>query len=218
MTRAAPLFHLTRLPRAGQYALLLAGLFMYGLSLRLMLNAGVGVSPWDVFHVGVTRHLPVTVGMVSIGSGLLLLGYTALVLREKFGPGTLLNILLIGVVMDLLATVVPHPAQPPVQWAQFLLGVLLLGLATGAYVGAGLGAGPRDSLMLGLHRVYGWPVARIRTAVEVVVLLAGVLLGGPAGWGTLAFALLVGHSVSVGLRLFGLGPEKPQRGLGARPS
>lgn len=206
--QTAPLIFLTRLQPAGQYALLLLGLGLYGLSLRMMLNAGVGVAPWDVFHVGVTRWLPLTVGQVSILSGLLLVLYTSLHLRERFGPGTLLNVVLIGLVMDLLGGVVPHPQHALWQWSQFLMGVLLVGLATGAYVGAGLGAGPRDSLMLGLHRRRGWSVARIRTGVELVVLAAGVLLGGPFGWGTLAYALGVGPSVSFGLGLFGLKGKK----------
>ncbi|GGK26038.1 membrane protein [Deinococcus malanensis] len=206
--RPAPLIFLTRLQPAGQYTLLLLGLGLYGLSLRLMLNAGVGVAPWDVFHVGVTHWLPLTVGQVSIASGMLLVLYTSLSLRERFGPGTLLNVVLIGLVMDLLGGVVPQPQQPLAQWTQFLLGVLLIGLATGAYVGAGLGAGPRDSLMLGLHRQRGWSVAHIRTGVELVVLAAGVLLGGPLGWGTLVYALGIGPSVSFGLGLFGLKGKK----------
>ncbi|MFC4638526.1 YczE/YyaS/YitT family protein [Deinococcus hohokamensis] len=204
MIQSAPLASLTRLRPAGQYLLLLSGLVLYGLSLRLMLNAGIGVAPWDVFHVGVTRWLPLSVGQVSILSGLVLVLYTSLNLRERVGPGTILNVLVIGLVMDLLSEAVPHPTQLAWQGLQFALGVGLIGLATGAYVGAGLGAGPRDSLMLGLQRRHGWPVVRIRTGVELAVLLAGVLLGGPVGWGTLAFALMVGPSVGFGLGLFGL--------------
>lgn len=169
-----------------------------------MLNAGVGVAPWDVFHVGVTHHLPLSVGQVSVLTGALLVLYTTLSLRERAGLGTALNVLLIGVVMDLLAGSVPRPQTAGGQWAQFLVGVWLLGVATGAYVGAGMGAGPRDSLMLGLQRQYGWPVARVRLGVELLVLGLGALLGGPLGWGTLAFALLVGPSVGAGLGLFGL--------------
>ncbi|MFC4428011.1 YczE/YyaS/YitT family protein [Deinococcus navajonensis] len=211
MIQSAPLASLTRLQPAGQYLLLGSGLILYGLSLRLMLNAGIGVSPWDVFHVGVTRWLPLSVGQVSILSGLLLVVYTALHLRERVGPGTLLNVVVIGLVMDLLSEAVPHPTRLLWQCVQFALGVGLIGLATGAYVGAGLGAGPRDSLMLGLQRRHGWPVARIRTGVELVVLVAGMLLGGPFGWGTLAFALAVGPSVGFGLGLFGLGARKAQQ-------
>ncbi|UBV41858.1 membrane protein [Deinococcus taeanensis] len=183
-------------------ALLVTGLTLYGLSLRLMLNAHVGVAPWEVLHVGITRWAPLSVGAVSILTGVVIVAFTALRLQERLGLGTLLNVLLIGAFLDLFATVVPEPAALPLRWAQFLAGVALLGLATGAYVGAGLGAGPRDGLTLALRRVTGWPVPRIRTGVEVAVLLAGWALGGPIGWGTLVFALTVGPAMGWGLRLF----------------
>ena len=205
---AAPLAPLTRQGLAGRYVLLVAGLFLYGLSLRLMIEARVGVAPWEVFHLGLSAHAGLSVGQVSILVGLALLAYTRLNLREPLGVGTLLNVLLIGVFLDALAPLVHTPGTLAGRWAQFLLGVALLGLATGAYVGAGLGAGPRDGLMLGLNRVYGWPVARIRTVVELVVLAAGTALGGALGWGTLVFALLAGPSMAWGLALFGVGKGK----------
>lgn len=206
MPPAASLSPLTRgsLSLPGRYALLIGGLFLYGLSLRLMIDARIGVAPWDVFHLGLSGALPITVGQASIGAGLVLLAYTYFGLGERVGMGTLINVLLIGLFLDLLGPLIPDPSSWPLRAAQFAFGVLLLGLATGAYVGAGLGAGPRDGLMLGLNRRYGWPVARIRTAVELVVLGLGALLGGPVGWGTLAFALTVGPSVALGLRLFGV--------------
>ena len=194
-----------------RFLLLLAGLLGYGLSLRLMIAARVGVAPWEVFHLGLSGRSGLhgqgglSVGQVSILVGLALLAYTRLKLGERLGIGTLLNVLLIGLFLDALAPLVHTPGTLAGRWAQFLLGLGLLGLATGAYVGAGLGAGPRDGLMLGLHRVYGWPVARIRTVVELVVLAAGTALGGPLGWGTVVFALLAGPSMAWGLRLFGVG-------------
>nr|WP_157451662.1 membrane protein [Deinococcus aquatilis] len=208
MTRPAPLVALTRLPMPGRYALLIFGLFLYGLSLRLMLDARVGVAPWEVLHVGITRHLPLSVGVVSILTGVVIVAFTALKLREKIGPGTLLNVLLIGTFLDVLAPLIPNPENLGLRWIQFVLGVALLGLATGTYVAAGLGAGPRDGLTLGLRRVYGWPVSRTRTGVEIAVLGTGLLLGGPVGWGTLVFALAIGPAMSAGLGLFGLGQRK----------
>ncbi|MFB9994333.1 YitT family protein [Deinococcus oregonensis] len=208
MTRPAPLVALTRLPALGRYALLISGLFLYGLSLRLMLDARIGVAPWEVLHVGITRHLPLSVGVVSILTGLLIVAFTALKLREKIGPGTVLNVILIGTFLDVLAPLIPNPEGLGLRWLQFVLGVALLGLATGTYVAAGLGAGPRDGLTLGLRRVYGWPVSRTRTGVEVVVLATGLLLGGPIGWGTLVFALAIGPAMSAGLGLFGLAQKK----------
>nr|WP_221284022.1 membrane protein [Deinococcus humi] len=187
--------------------LLLSGLFLYGLSLRLMLDAHVGTAPWEVLHVGVTRHLPLTVGVVSILTGAAIVAFTALRLRERIGVGTLLNVVLIGVFLDVLAPLIPDPTMLGWRWVQFLLGVGLLGFATGAYVAAGLGAGPRDGLTLALNRLTGWPVPRIRSGVELLVLLLGWALGGPLGWGTLVFALTVGPAMGWGLGLFGVGKK-----------
>ena len=217
MPRAASLAPLTRGGRVGRFALLIGGLLLYGLSLRLMIDARIGVAPWEVLHLGLSRVLPLTVGQASIGVGALLLAYTSFGLRERVGLGTLFNVLLIGIFLDVFGPLVPDPVGWPRRAAQFAAGVALLGLATGAYVGAGLGAGPRDGLMLGLNRRYGWPVARIRTVVELVVLLLGALLGGPVGWGTLAFALLVGHSVSFGLSLFGVRGSASPGAMPRRP-
>ncbi|WP_415814820.1 YczE/YyaS/YitT family protein, partial [Deinococcus marmoris] len=171
MTAPAPLARLVRPSRLARFALLLTGLFLYGLSLRMMLDANVGTAPWEVLHVGLTRHLPLTVGVVSILTGAAIVAFTALRLKERIGLGTVLNVVLIGVFLDLLAPLIPNPVALGWRWGQFLLGVGLLGFATGAYVAAGLGAGPRDGLTLALNRLSGWPVPRIRSAVEVAVLL-----------------------------------------------
>ncbi|MEF2278624.1 YitT family protein [Deinococcus sp. YIM 134068] len=202
---AAPLVALTRLPLWGRYGLLVFGLFLYGLSLRLMLDARVGVAPWEVLHLGVTRHLPLSIGMVSVLTGVLIVAFTALRLRERVGPGTVVNVVLIGVFLDVLGPLVPDPDALAARWVQFVLGVALLGLATGTYVAAGLGAGPRDGLILGLSRVTGWNVARVRTGIELVVLAVGWVLGGLVGWGTLVFALGSGPAMAAGLALYGLG-------------
>jgi uncharacterized protein len=185
-------------------SLLVAGLFLYGLALRMMLDAHVGLAPWEAFHQGVTRVLPLSIGVVSILTGALIVAVSWLTLRERPGLGTLLNVLGIGLFLDLLGPLVPNPTVLFAQWAQFLLGVLLLGLATGTYVAAGLGAGPRDGLVLALARRRGWPVAPLRSGVELVVLLLGWRLGGQVGLGTLVFALSIGPSMAFGLRLYGL--------------
>lgn len=202
--RPAPLAAAARLPLPGRYALLVLGLALYGLSLRLMLDARVGVAPWEAFHLGVTRHLPLSIGAVSILTGVLIVALTRLRLREPIGPGTVLNVLLIGLFLDVLGPLVPDPAALPVRWAQFALGVAGLGLATGTYVAAGLGAGPRDGLILGLSRVTGWRVAQLRSGIELAVLGLGWALGGQVGWGTLAFALASGPAMAAGLALYGL--------------
>nr|WP_246580720.1 membrane protein [Deinococcus aestuarii] len=183
---------------------------MYGLSLRLMLDARVGVAPWEVLHLGVTRHLPLSIGLVSILTGVLIVAFTALRLREPIGPGTVINVLLIGLFLDVLGPLVPDPVALAGRWAQFLLGVALLGLATGTYVAAGLGAGPRDGLILGLSRMTGWDVARVRTGIELAVLALGWALGGLVGWGTLVFALGSGPAMAAGLALYGLTRGQPR--------
>ncbi|BDP42109.1 membrane protein [Deinococcus aetherius] len=209
MTRPAPLAFVTAQPVWRRFLLLVFGLFLYGLSLRLMLDARVGLAPWEVLHLGVTRHLPLSIGMVSILTGVLIVAFTALRLREPIGPGTVVNVLLIGLFLDVLGPLVPDPVALPGRWAQFLLGVALLGLATGTYVAAGLGAGPRDGLILGLSRVTGWEVARVRTGIELAVLAVGWALGGLVGWGTLVFALGSGPAMAAGLALFGLKRGRP---------
>lgn len=219
MPRPAPLAAATRLPTAGRYGLLVFGLALYGLALRLMLDARVGVAPWEAFHLGVTRHLPLTLGTVSILTGMLIVAVSVLGLRERIGPGAVLNVLLIGLFLDLLAPLVPDPSGFLARWGQFGLGVGLLGLATGTYVAAGLGAGPRDGLVLGLSRRTGWDVARVRGGIELLVLALGWLLGGLVGWGTLAFALASGPAMRAGLGLYGLGQSpKPSAGAATHPA
>ncbi|WP_216323290.1 YczE/YyaS/YitT family protein [Deinococcus aestuarii] len=210
MTRPAPLAFVTAQPVGRRFLLLVFGLFLYGLSLRLMLDARVGVAPWEVLHLGVTRHLPLSIGLVSILTGVLIVAFTALRLREPIGPGTVINVLLIGLFLDVLGPLVPDPVALAGRWAQFLLGVALLGLATGTYVAAGLGAGPRDGLILGLSRMTGWDVARVRTGIELAVLALGWALGGLVGWGTLVFALGSGPAMAAGLALYGLTRGQPR--------
>lgn len=208
VTRAAPRVNTGLWPFGARFALLIFGLFLYGLAIRLMLNAGVGLSPWDTFHQGLARRAGFTVGEASILAGLVVLAFGWLWLRVRPGLGSVLNMLLIGVFIDLLAFLAPHPAFLVGRWAQFALGVALMGLATGTYIASGMGAGPRDGLVIGLGARYGWPVGRVRTGLELLVLLAGVLLGGQVGWGTLAFALGIGPAMSFGLRLYGLERKK----------
>lgn len=203
MLHAAPLAFITRLGAPARFVHLLLSLAVCSFAIRLMIDANIGASPWDVFHIGLSRWLPITVGQASIVAGIAVVTVAWLGFREKYGLGTILNVLEIGLLIDVLAPFTPHPTHLPAQWGQFLLGVLLAGFGTAAYISAGFGAGPRDGLMMALHRQYGWPIARIRSSLEVGILLLGALLGGPVGPGTLVFALLMGPSVGAGLRLFG---------------
>ena len=172
---------------------LLAGLWLYGASLALLVRSELGVAPWDVLHQGLSR----TFGL-SIGTWVLLVGALVLLLwlplRQRPGIGTLSNVLLVGVALDATLAVLPGADAPPARAALLLGGVLLNAVATALYVGARLGPGPRDGLMTGLA-ARGLPVRTVRTAIEVVVLLAGLALDGTAGVGTVVYALAVGPLV-----------------------
>lgn len=188
---------------------LMVGLFGYGLSVALMIASGLGLGPWDAFHVGVHNLTGISVGMASIIVGLfLLIGIWFMNVRP--GIGTLVNMLMIGLFIDLLLPLLP----PATNWlwglSYYVPGVLICGLATGFYIAAGLGTGPRDGLMLGLHQRTGWPVRRVRTLIELLVLGVGVLMGGTIGIGTLIYALGIGPAAQWGLRICGALEERPQ--------
>jgi hypothetical protein len=188
----------------GRFLLLNAGLFLYGLGLSAMIRADVGLAPWDALHVGLSGVVPgLSIGVASIGVGLALLIVAARFLGMRVGVGSVLNMLFIGLYIDLLS---PHLPRPPgaLAWVQFLGGTLLIGLATGTYIASDFGAGPRDGVVLGLARRTGWPVKYLRTGIELAALGTGFLLGARVGWGTLIFALAVGPAMSLGLSLYGL--------------
>mgnify|MGYP000113431776 CR=1 FL=1 len=194
---------------ARQWVQLMIGLCLYGIAITLMLRSELGLGPWDMFHQGISRLIGLPVGVVSQLVGFALLGGLMLA-RVRFGWGTISNILLIGLVIDLTLPLVP--TAPNLVWAYsyYAVAMVACGLATGAYIGAQMGAGPRDSLMMILSRRSGWPVRRVRTAIELVVLLCGWLMGGKAGVGTLIFALSIGPAAQWGLHLFDAVPKLPQ--------
>ncbi|MFZ3417806.1 YczE/YyaS/YitT family protein [Arthrobacter sp. 3Tela_A] len=174
---------------------LLAGLFFYGFSIGMMIRAGLGVSPWDVLGQGTSLQTGIAFGLVTNLIGLVVL-LLWIPLRQKPGVGTVLNVLLVGPSAEVALAVVDEPAQ---LWGQILLftaGLVLLAVATGLYIGARMGPGPRDGLMTGIHARFGWPLWAVRTGIEVTVLAIGWALGGAVGLGTVAFALLIGPMVN----------------------
>jgi uncharacterized membrane protein YczE len=186
------------------------GFMLYGLALALIVRAGVGTSTWLVLEVALADLLGIQIGTMTVYMGFAVL-VLALGLRERIGWGTLGNILSIGPWLNLFLWLIPAPDENlPLQIGMFLLGILVQGLATAIYIGVDAGAGPRDSLMLALHRTTGVSIRVARGAIELVVVLIGWLLGGPAGWGTVAFALLIGPSVQWAFRLFHVQPHKPE--------
>jgi len=193
----------------GRVTQFLLGLLGMGLGLAIMLEAGIGVGPWAVFHDGIARVTPLSFGqalvLVGVGVGAMAWFWTG----ERPGPGTLVNMALIGPSVDVYRGLAIMPSQEAFLpgLLQFVVGLLVVGFATGTYITARFGAGPRDMFMLGLSQKLRWPIRRTRTTMEAVVLLAGVLLGGSVGLGTLAFALLIGPVVQRSLRLFRYAPK-----------
>lgn len=178
---------------------LLLGLWLYGLAIALMIEGAVGASPWDVFHLGVSLHLPLSFGTVMIVTAVAVL-LAWIPLRQMPGLGTVANTLLLGPFADFNLALLGPPDSLPLRCAYMLGGVAVCAFATALYVGAQLGPGPRDGLMTGLARRTGWPIRRVRTIIEVAVLIVGVLLGGVAGVGTVVFALGVGPATQFFLR------------------
>lgn len=195
------------------------GLLLYGFSIALMVNAGVGLGPWDVLHEGLSMVLPITIGWAMIGAGMVVLLLTPLLGQINMGLGTLLNMTLIGLWTDafLAQPWFPEPQQFIVGLVVFLIGLALNGLATGLYITAGLGAGPRDGFALALAQRLGRSVRLARTGVEITVLLTGMLLGGTAGVGTVFFALLIGPFMQTALRLLA-GLQRYHDARAARPA
>ncbi|WP_311244224.1 hypothetical protein [Microbacterium sp. WCS2018Hpa-23] len=173
---------------------LLAGLFLYGVALGLMVRGGIGVAPWDVLALGISGQTGIGYGVVTVLVSVLVL-VLWIPLRQRVGLGTLLNALLVGPSADLALFVIPEPSSIWIGAPMFVAGLLLLAFATGLYIAADFGPGPRDGLMTGLVARTGRPVWLVRTLIEGSVLLIGFLLGGPVGVGTVLFAFGVGPLV-----------------------
>ncbi len=175
---------------ARRFLQLFAGLILYGASDAMILGARLGADPWDVLHQGLARRTGLAVGTcaVIVGAAVLLLWIP---LRQRPGIGTLCNVVVIGLVINLTLPWMPRSPGMATAVALLLGGVLLNGVATGAYIGAGLGPGPRDGLMTG-YAARGHSIRVVRTAIEVVVVIAGFVLGGTVGLGTLVYAACIG--------------------------
>lgn len=184
---------------------LYAGLALYGMSMSLQVRAGLGLDPWDVFHQGLSEHIGLRFGTTTIvvGAAVLLLWIP---LRQRPGLGTVSNVAVIGVVVNLTLDALPSPDTLPIRSVFLVSGVVLNGVATGCYIGAGLGPGPRDGLMTGLA-ARGRSIRVVRTAIEVTVLATGLLLGGSVGIGTLLYAVSIGPLAHVFIPLLAVSPS-----------
>jgi uncharacterized membrane protein YczE len=187
-----------RLPR------LVIGLILCGIGIALMINANLGLAPWDVLHQGISKRTGVSIGTVGIAVGFAVL-LLWLPLKERLGVGTLVNVVLIGLTINVVLPLLPDDPSIGVRWAFLIVGAALLGPGGGLYIGAGLGAGPRDGLMTSLAE-RGWSIRLVRTVMELTVLALGWVLGGSVGIGTLLFALTIGPNVHWCLERMSLEP------------
>ena len=182
------------------------GLLLYGASLALMVRADLGLNPWSVLHQGLSERTGISLGMVVNLVGLLVL-LVWIPLRQKPGVGTICNVLLIGTAADVALWALPPIEGLALRIAFLVAAIVLNGAATAAYIGAGLGPGPRDGLTTGLVRITGWRIGWARTAIEVAVLAMGWLLGGVAGVGTVLYALANGPLVQWFMARFEIAPK-----------
>lgn len=188
---------------------LYVGLGLYGLSTAMFIRSDLGVDPWDVFHLGVALQLGMSIGTVIIltGAAVLLLWIP---LRQMPGLGTISNVICIGLAADASMALLPEMTSLPLRVAMLVAGIVVNAIATGMYIGAGFGPGPRDGLMTGIHARFGWSIRSVRTAIEVSVLLIGIMLGGSFGFGTVLYALTIGPLIQLCLPLFRHRPRAPK--------
>ncbi|TDQ78513.1 putative membrane protein YczE [Dongia mobilis] len=179
---------------------LLLGFVIWGLAVALQVRAELGLSPWDVFHQGLGFRLGITIGMAGVVTsvGVLLLWIP---LRMKPGIGTVLNALVIGPSADLFLLILPPIDDLLLRWVFLLLGILLMGVGSALYLPARLGTGPRDGVMVGLNRKFGFSIRFARTIVEVCALVIGWFLGGTVGLGTLVAAIGIGPTIQACLQI-----------------
>jgi uncharacterized membrane protein YczE len=186
---------------------LFVGLVLFGASLALMLRSGLGLGPWDVLHQGLAERTGLPIGQVVIGVAVVVL-LLWIPLRQRPGFGTISNVIVVGLAVDATLALLPEPHPLVVRFGYLILGILANAVATGLYIGAGLGPGPRDGLMTGLAR-RGHSIRLVRTLIELSVLAVGWLLGGTVGIGTVLYAVTIGPLVGVLLPRLTIAPCRP---------
>ena len=180
---------------------LFIGLLVFGFGLACIIHANLGLGPWDVLHQGLSIHTGIPIGTVSIPVGfLIMLGW--LPLGERPGWGTLANVIVVGLEIDIVLWFLPPVEHPMIRAGLLVGGIVVGGIGSALYLSAHLGAGPRDGLMLGLARRTGWSIRLIRTLIELTALAGGWLLGGTVGIGTVAVAFGIGPVIQTALRFF----------------
>ncbi|MCW2474117.1 MULTISPECIES: YitT family protein [unclassified Symbiopectobacterium] len=186
---------------AYRLGLLYVGLALYGMAIAMMIRGNLGVDPWDVFHLGLAQHLPLSVGTIIILIGALVL-LLWIPLRQRPGLGTISNVVVIGLATNVGLDLLPEFEHLGARTALLVGGVITNGLATGMYIGAGFGPGPRDGLMTGIVARTGWQIRYVRTGIELTVLVVGWILGGTVGVGTVVYAFAIGPLIQLFLPYF----------------
>ena len=186
---------------------LVAGLYVFGWGVALMVHAGIGVGPWDVFAQGLSKTLGISFGWATLVVSFIVLACW-IPLKQKLGIGTVLNAILIGLFADTVFPLLPTLTSYWPQLGEFVLGMIVMAFATGLYISANLGSGPRDGLMIGTARATGWKLWMVRTGYEFIVMAIGFFLGGQIREGTLIFALFIGYLMQTALRLWGVSSHK----------
>lgn len=188
---------------------LIGGLFLYALGIVVTMNAHIGYAPWDVFHVGISKTVGISIGNASIIIGVIVV-IIAVLLGEKIGIGTILNMLLIGVFLDVLLKldIIMTTNNFLIGILMMIIGLFIISLASYFYIGSGFGAGPRDSLMVAITRKTGLPVGVCRVTIELLAALVGWKLGGMIGIGTIISAFVIGFCVQVTFKLLKFDPTK----------
>lgn len=171
-----------------------SGLVLFGIGISLVVRARLGLAPWDVFHQGLSEHLDIPIGTIIVLTSLVVM-LLWIPLDQPVGLGTILNAFLIGLTVNIVLPLIPEIHDIAVRILLMCVGIGIVAIASGLYIGSGLGPGPRDGLMMGLN-IKGYKISRARTFVEVSVLIAGIALGGQAGIGTVLFALGIGPLVA----------------------
>jgi uncharacterized membrane protein YczE len=183
------------------------GLFIYGLGIAMLVHAKIGIPPWDVFAQGISKQTGLTFGWSTVVVSAIVL-VCWLPLKQKYGIGTVLNGLLIGVWCDFWTPFLPEFTEYWQHLLEFIIAMLIVATATGMYISSHLGKGPRDGIMVGTAELLGWPFWIVRTMFEATVLTIGWLMGGQVREGTLIFAVCIGYLMQTSMRLFGVPTQK----------
>lgn len=190
-----------------RFAKLNLGLFIYGLGIAMLVHADIGIPPWDVFAQGISKQTGWSFGWSTVAVSVIVL-ICWLPLKQKYGIGTVLNGLLIGVWCDVWTPFLPVLPNYWMHLLEFLIAMLIVATATGMYISSQLGKGPRDGIMVGTAELLGWPFWIVRTMFEVTVLAIGWSMGGQFREGTLIFAICIGYLMQTSMKLFGVPTQK----------